>query len=110
MQAILTDRYDVVEYESGMEALEGVQAALPELMLPNISLPEMDGTEVPRRMKEAPRLTSIPVIALTEHAMAGYQERFLGGGFDDYVTKPIIDDTVLSEALKSGRLETACLS
>jgi len=107
VQAILDDRYEVVEYESGAEALEGVQASVPDLMLLDISLPEMDGTEVLRRMKEDPRLASIPVIALTAHAMAGDRERFLGEGFDDYVTKPIIDDTVLIEAIERGLAASA---
>ena len=102
VQAILDDRYEIVEYESGAEALEGVQASAPDLMLLDISLPEMDGTEVLRRMKEDPRLASIPVIALTAHAMAGDRERLLGEGFDDYVSKPIIDDTVLIEAIERG--------
>ena len=102
VQAILDDRYEIVEYETGVAALEGVQSSVPDLMLLDISLPEMDGTEVLQRMKEDAKLASIPVIALTAHAMAGDRERFLQEGFDDYLTKPIIDDTLLIEAIERG--------
>lgn len=105
VQAILDDRYEIIEYDSGIAALDGLQSVVPDLVLLDISLPEMDGTEVLRRMKEDPRLASVPVIALTAHAMAGDRERFLGEGFDEYVTKPIVDDTVLIEAIER-RLST----
>ena len=62
----------------------------------------MDGTEVLRKMKEDPRLASVPVIALTAHAMSGDRERFLGEGFDEHVSKPILDDTLLLEAIERG--------
>lgn len=95
VQAILEDRYDITEYENGVLALEGLTASAPDLVLLDISLPEMDGTEVLRRMKEVEHLATLPVIALTAHAMAGDRERYLGLGFDDYLTKPIVDEDVL---------------
>lgn len=101
VQAILDDRYEVVEYETGQAALDGLAESVPDLVLLDISLPEMDGTEVLRRIRQDPRLASIPVIALTAHAMAGDRERFLGEGFDEYLTKPIVDDTVLLDAIES---------
>ena len=102
VQAILEELYDIVEYETGIAALAGFQDFVPDLVLLDISLPEMDGTEVLRRMKEDPRLSSVPVIALTAHAMAGDRERFLADGFDDYLTKPIVDDTLLVGAIERG--------
>jgi two-component system, cell cycle response regulator DivK len=93
--AILEDQYEIEEYESGGEALAGLQASPPSLVLLDISLPAMDGTEVLRRIRADAQLRMIPVIALTAHAMAGDRERFLGMGFDAYVTKPIIDESVL---------------
>ena len=102
VQAILDERYDIVEYESGVEALEGLKELVPDLVLLDISLPEMDGTDVLRRMKQDPRLASVPVIALTAHAMAGDRERFLGEGFDEYLTKPIVDNDVLIDAIERG--------
>jgi CheY-like chemotaxis protein len=55
----------------------------------------MDGTEVLKRLREIDALAKLPVIALTAHAMAGDRERYIGMGFDAYVTKPIVDEMIL---------------
>lgn len=102
VQAILEDRYEIVEFETGVLALAGLKDFVPDLVLLDISLPEMDGPEVLRRMREDPRLAKVPVIALTAHAMTGDRERFLRQGFDDYLTKPIVDDTLLVAAIERG--------
>jgi CheY-like chemotaxis protein len=95
VNAILEDHYQIEEYESGAEALAGLESDPPDLVLLDISLPAMDGTEVLRRMRADERLRTLPVIALTAHAMAGDREKYLGMGFDAYVTKPIVDESVL---------------
>lgn len=102
VHAILEDHYDLVEYETGAAALEGLRRSPPDLVLLDISLPVMDGTEVLRHMRADPGLSGIPVIALTAHAMAGDRERYLSQGFDEYVTKPIVDESVLLEAIERG--------
>ena len=94
-KAMLEDLYGVTTFETGPEALRGLQDEQPDLILLDISLPEMDGTEVLRRIDTDPLLRSIPVIALTAHAMAGDREAFLAAGFDEYITKPIIDEHIL---------------
>jgi CheY-like chemotaxis protein len=98
-RAILEDHYQVAEYESGAEALAGMAADRPDVVLLDISLPELDGSEVLRRLRADERLHDVPVIALTAHAMAGDRERFLAAGFDAYVTKPIVDEQVLLDAI-----------
>lgn len=95
LQALLEDRHELSEYDNGADALEAMRADPPELVLLDISLPRMDGTEVLRRMRTDPALTAVPVIALTAHAMSGDRERFIEQGFDDYVAKPIVDETIL---------------
>lgn len=100
LQAILGDQYDLVEYENGTDALTGLAGAHPDLVLLDISLPGMDGNEILKRIRQDSSLRSLPVVALTAHAMAGDRERFLAAGFDDYVTKPIVDETLLTGAIE----------
>jgi CheY-like chemotaxis protein len=64
----------------------------PDLVVLDIRLPGMDGTEVLARMRADPRLSRVPAIALTAHAMTGDGERYLAAGFDEYVSKPITDE------------------
>ncbi len=100
VQALLEDRYDIAEYESGVEAVERLGNDVPDLILLDISLPEMDGTEVLAWIREQDALKDLPVIALTAHAMAGDREKYLAAGFNDYVTKPIVDEDVLIGAIE----------
>lgn len=100
VQALLEDRYEISEYESGVEAVKGLPGDVPDLVLLDISLPEMDGTEVLAWIRQHPDLKDVPVIALTAHAMAGDREKFLAAGFNDYVTKPILDEDVLIGAIE----------
>ena len=99
VQAILDGRYDVAEYASGSAALAGLRDVTPDLVLLDISLPEMDGAEVLRQIRADRRLRDLPVIALTAHAMAGDRERYLSAGFDEYLTKPIVDEALLLGAI-----------
>jgi CheY-like chemotaxis protein len=62
---------------------------MPDLILLDMSLPEMDGWEVARRLKDDANTQDIPVIALTAHAMRGDREAALDAGCEDYDTKPI---------------------
>ena len=100
LQALLGERYDLVEFDNGADALAGLSASLPDLVLLDISLPGMDGNEILSRIRGDDRLRSLPVIALTAHAMAGDREKYLEAGFNDYITKPIVDEEVLIEAIE----------
>jgi two-component system, cell cycle response regulator DivK len=100
LQAILDGLYELVEYENGVDALAGLTAALPDLVLLDISLPGMDGNEILARIRADATLRRLPVIALTAHAMAGDREKYLAAGFNDYITKPIVDETILLGAIE----------
>jgi len=100
VHAILEDRYEIEEYENGADAVAGITRDRPDLVLLDISLPEMDGTEVLVRLRGDRSLDGLPVIALTAHAMTGDRERYLSAGFDDYVTKPIVDEELLIGAIE----------
>jgi two-component system, cell cycle response regulator DivK len=100
LQAILSDQYELVEYENGVDALNGISKSRPDLVLLDISLPGMDGNEILERIRGDVTLRDLPVIALTAHAMAGDREKFLAAGFDDYITKPIVDESKLFSSIK----------
>lgn len=99
VQALLEELYDLTEYESGVKAVEGMLDDDPDLILLDISLPDMDGTEVLRWVRGQESLAATPVVALTAHAMTGDREKYLAEGFDDYVTKPIVDEAILLETI-----------
>ena len=100
LQAILEGLYEVVEYDNGIDALNGLSHQLPDLVLLDISLPGMDGNEILARIRADERLRKLPVIALTAHAMSGDREKYLAAGFNDYITKPIVDETLLLAAME----------
>jgi len=100
VRVILEPFYEVHEYTDGPSVLAGLEPEKPDLLLLDISLPEMDGVAVLQRIRATPGLRDLPVIALTAHAMAGDREKYLSLGFDDYVTKPIVDERVLLGAIQ----------
>jgi CheY-like chemotaxis protein len=75
----------------------------PSLILMDLSLPVLDGWEATRRLKATPETRTIPVIALSAHAMAGDRETALAAGCDDYAVKPIETSALLTVALDPGK-------
>jgi len=94
---LLEDKYQVIEAVNGKEGVEIAERERPELILMDLSLPIMDGWEATRRLKANTDLRSIPVIALTAHAMKGDEEKALAAGCDDYLVKPIDEDELLAK-------------
>ncbi len=79
----------IIEAADGREALQKIREMLPDLVLLDIQMPEMDGYEVLREIRSDPALQGLRVVALTAFAMQGDRERALEAGFDDYLTKPV---------------------
>lgn len=101
LHALLDERYRIDDYECGIRALAGLRSARPDLVLLDISLPEMDGVQVLGEIRADGALREMPVIALTAHAMMGDRERFLAAGFDAYLAKPIVDEDVLVDTIEA---------
>ncbi|HKK93610.1 MAG TPA: response regulator [Longimicrobiales bacterium] len=99
VDALLGHIHEIVEFETGADAVAGLESSDPDLILLDISLPGMDGTEVLAWVRAHEALGETPVVALTAHAMAGDREKYLALGFDEYVTKPIVDEAVLFSAI-----------
>ena len=83
------------EAETGMRGIEVAEEEVPDIILLDINLPDIDGTEVTATIKGKPRLQHIPIIAVTANAMFGDRERFLDAGCDGYVSKPLSKQTLL---------------
>jgi signal transduction histidine kinase/ligand-binding sensor domain-containing protein/DNA-binding response OmpR family regulator/HPt (histidine-containing phosphotransfer) domain-containing protein len=83
---------------NGVEAIRALGASDYDAVLLDVQMPVMDGLEATRAIRSDLGLPSLPIIAMTAHAMAGDRERFLGAGMNDYVAKPV-DETVLFAVL-----------
>jgi CheY-like chemotaxis protein len=97
---LLEDQYQVIEAVDGQEGLELAEQEKPDLILMDLSLPVMDGWEATRRLRANDELRSIPVIALTAHAMVGDEEKALASGCNDYLSKPLDADELLEKVAK----------
>ena len=89
--------YRVLEATDGEAGLASARTAQPDLILMDVSIPKIDGWEATRILKADPATSSIPVIALTAHALASDRERADQIGFDGYISKPAEPRLVLAE-------------
>ena len=81
--------FEVLIAENGQSGVDLTVSERPDLVLMDMSLPVMDGWEATRRLKADPNTSTIPIIALTAHAMASDRELALEAGCDDYDSKPV---------------------
>jgi len=89
--------YEIMEAESGEQALEAVAKQRPDLILMDIQLPGMDGYEATRRIKADPALRSITIIAVTSYALSGEEQKAREAGCDEYVPKPFSPRQLLAK-------------
>jgi two-component system, cell cycle response regulator DivK len=81
--------YAIVVATDGEQGIAMAQSEKPDLILMDLRIPVVDGWEATRRLKASSETCSIPVIALSAHAMSGDRERALAAGCEDYDTKPV---------------------
>src|SRR3990170_5129408 len=88
-EILTANGYDVVEANTGSDAIKKVMAERPDIILMDLNLPEMDGITATKILKSDDNYRDITIIALTASAMKGEVERILAEGFDGYISKPI---------------------
>jgi len=94
-QAILRDVFETILATNGREAVDMAGTQLPDLVLMDIMLPEMDGLEATRLIRENPKTRSIPILAVTALSSRKDKEKCLQSGCDDYLSKPFTQFTRL---------------
>lgn len=86
---LILSGYEVRAAISGEQGLEMARASRPDLILLDIRLPDIDGLEVLRRLRDVPEMKQVPIIAMTAHAMPDEAVHFVASGCDGYIQKPI---------------------
>jgi CheY-like chemotaxis protein len=89
--------FRVAEAATGPEALTRTFELMPDVILMDLSLPELDGWEVTRRLKSDARTRHIPVVALTGHALADHSREAKDAGCDGFLTKPCLPEALVVE-------------
>jgi len=89
--------HEVLIALDGVQGVELARSHNPDLILMDMSLPVLDGWQATQQLKATPETNSIPIIALTAHAMAGDRAKCLEVGCDDYDTKPVEFSRLLSK-------------
>ena len=98
VQRVLTaNGYTLDEAKNGQEALDYLKAKSPNLILMDISMPDMDGYALTAKIKAMPEFAKTPIIAMTANVMRGDRERSLEAGCDGYIQKPIDIDTLAQQ-------------
>lgn len=82
--------YTVIVANNGVEAIEMTQSEAPDLIVMDVQMPNVDGLEAIRQIRQQAEFMDVPIIALTALAMAGDRERCLAAGANEYLTKPVM--------------------
>lgn len=94
---LMAGGYEMIGAENGWTGIKLAEEHQPDLILVDINLPDIDGTEVTAHLRANPIFSDTPIIALTANAMYGDRERFLDAGCDDYLSKPVSKNELLEK-------------
>jgi two-component system cell cycle response regulator DivK len=97
---LLQDEYTVLQAVDGQQGVTVTEAERPDLVLMDLGMPVMDGWEATRKIKANSALRSIPIIAVTSHAMVGDEIEARKAGCDDYLPKPIDESELINKIKK----------
>jgi len=89
--------YEVIEAVSGRQGIERAREQMPDLILMDISIPDVDGWEATIVLKADPLTRGIPIIAVTAHVLPGDERRSMDAGCDGYLAKPVAPATLIAE-------------
>jgi len=81
--------HEVLSASDGSRGLQAVAEHMPDLVLLDMALPEIDGWTAAEKLKEDPKTKNIPIVALTAHTLPGDRKRAINAGCDGYIAKPI---------------------
>ncbi|MDD2305669.1 MAG: response regulator [Prolixibacteraceae bacterium] len=89
------NNYEVFQAFNGLDGIKAATNCLPDVILLDIQLPEMDGYQIARELRNRNDLNTIPIIAVTSHAMVGDREKVMASGANGYIEKPIDPDNFI---------------
>lgn len=92
----LLGNFEVLTAEDGQRGCEMAVSEQPDIILMDLEMPVMDGWEAARRLKSTPATSGIPIIGLSAHALAGERQKALAAGCDEFDTKPIEFERLVS--------------
>ena len=93
-RVLMAEGYDVLEAGSAQEALQVLEEQVPDLILVDINMPEIDGYTLTRKIRSMPGLANVPIVALTANVLRGDREKSLEAGCDGYIQKPVDIDVL----------------
>lgn len=105
---LMVEGLDVVEVDNARDGIEMARNDPPDLILMDISMPDLDGYTATRQLRQFPELDHVPIIAVTANVMKGDREQTLAAGCDGYIPKPIDVDRFpeqIAKFLNRGRSE-----
>ena len=94
---LMVEDHTVLEAENGTEGIRVAEEELPDLILVDINMPDMDGYQVTAHLRKNPKLDSVPIVALTANVLRGDREKSLEAGCDGYIQKPLDVDMLPSQ-------------
>jgi len=92
-----SENYEILQAYNGVDGISIAESKLPDIILLDIQLPEMDGYAVAKRLRASNQLSKTPIIAVTSYAMVGDREKAIESGATGYIEKPIDPDTFVKQ-------------
>jgi CheY-like chemotaxis protein len=93
----LLDSFEIIVAENGETGCAMALSEQPDIIIMDLDMPVVDGWEATRRLRSNPTTKTIPIIALSAHAMSGSREKALGAGCDEFYTKPVDFDQLIKK-------------